>query len=183
MKNAIKVLLISLVALVSTTASATTITGTLIMGGAYQPTSGGFSVTDLSTATDIGLDTVWANNTPDFDPTINPFTAASGGSLSLTSLASVPGFFTVGAWTFDLKEFSIDKVLSDTLILTGTGFLYKDIADQHAVTWSFSSEGLVSSTTGLGSYSMSVTAVPVPAAVWLFGSGLIGLVGVARRKL
>lgn len=25
-------------------------------------------------------------------------------------------------------------------------------------------------------------AVPVPAAVWLFGSGLIGLVGVARRK-
>lgn len=27
-----------------------------------------------------------------------------------------------------------------------------------------------------------VAAVPVPAAVWLFGSGLIGLVGVARRK-
>ncbi len=25
-------------------------------------------------------------------------------------------------------------------------------------------------------------AVPVPAAVWLFGSGLVGLVGVARRK-
>lgn len=25
-------------------------------------------------------------------------------------------------------------------------------------------------------------AVPVPAAVWLFGSGLIGLAGVARRK-
>lgn len=26
------------------------------------------------------------------------------------------------------------------------------------------------------------TAVPVPAAVWLFGSGLIGLIGIARRK-
>jgi hypothetical protein len=25
-------------------------------------------------------------------------------------------------------------------------------------------------------------AVPVPAAVWLFGSGLLGLIGVARRK-
>jgi len=24
--------------------------------------------------------------------------------------------------------------------------------------------------------------VPIPAAVWLFGSGLIGLVGIARRK-
>ena len=28
----------------------------------------------------------------------------------------------------------------------------------------------------------SVPEVPVPAAVWLFGSGLLGLVGVARRK-
>ncbi len=28
----------------------------------------------------------------------------------------------------------------------------------------------------------SIGAVPVPAAVWLFGSGLLGLVGVARRK-
>lgn len=28
----------------------------------------------------------------------------------------------------------------------------------------------------------AVSAVPVPAAIWLFGSGLIGLVGVARRK-
>ena len=27
-----------------------------------------------------------------------------------------------------------------------------------------------------------LTAVPIPAAVWLFGSGLIGLVGVARRR-
>ena len=26
------------------------------------------------------------------------------------------------------------------------------------------------------------TAVPVPAAVWLFGSGLLGLVGIARRR-
>ena len=29
---------------------------------------------------------------------------------------------------------------------------------------------------------LAAPAVPVPAAVWLFGSGLLGLVGVARRK-
>lgn len=28
----------------------------------------------------------------------------------------------------------------------------------------------------------AVSSVPVPAAVWLFGSGLVGLAGVARRK-
>ena len=31
-------------------------------------------------------------------------------------------------------------------------------------------------------FLMTPTAVPVPAAVWLFCSGLLGLVGVARRK-
>jgi len=33
-----------------------------------------------------------------------------------------------------------------------------------------------------GTIDIGVSAVPVPAAVWLFGSGLLGLVGVARRK-
>jgi len=30
--------------------------------------------------------------------------------------------------------------------------------------------------------TINSTVVPVPAAVWLFGSGLLGLVGVARRR-
>ena len=35
---------------------------------------------------------------------------------------------------------------------------------------------------GTGVELISTTVVPVPAAVWLFGSGLLGLIGVARRK-
>lgn len=31
-------------------------------------------------------------------------------------------------------------------------------------------------------HETTVSAVPIPAAAWLFGSGLIGLIGVARRK-
>ncbi len=34
----------------------------------------------------------------------------------------------------------------------------------------------------IGSYLVAPSPVPVPAAVWLFGSGLIGLAGMARRK-
>jgi len=36
--------------------------------------------------------------------------------------------------------------------------------------------------TGNSMHVTSVSAVPVPAAVWLFGSGLIGLVSFAKRK-
>ena len=31
--------------------------------------------------------------------------------------------------------------------------------------------------------SPNCSAVPIPAAVWLFGSGLLGLVGIARRRI
>lgn len=49
---------------------------------------------------------------------------------------------------------------------------------------------VASGTFGPGLYTMNITmsqsafvqTVPVPAAAWLFGGGLIGLVGVARRK-
>lgn len=34
----------------------------------------------------------------------------------------------------------------------------------------------------LGQYGIEVSQIPVPAAVWLFGSGLLGLVGIARRR-
>jgi len=34
----------------------------------------------------------------------------------------------------------------------------------------------------LGYNFTSVTLIPLPAAVWLFGSGLLGLIGIARRR-
>lgn len=35
-------------------------------------------------------------------------------------------------------------------------------------------------TFGITSFTVAPTAVPIPAAVWLFGSGLVGLLGLAR---
>ena len=40
----------------------------------------------------------------------------------------------------------------------------------------------ISGIDSLSNPTLSIEAVPVPAAVWLFGSGLVGLIGVARRK-
>ena len=48
----------------------------------------------------------------------------------------------------------------------------------------FSASGSID-TTFVQQYSLIITptTVPVPAAVWLFGSGLLGLIGIARRKI
>lgn len=43
-------------------------------------------------------------------------------------------------------------------------------------------QGLADESWGLDSVQVSVAPVPVPPAVWLFGSGLLGLIGIARRK-
>jgi len=37
-------------------------------------------------------------------------------------------------------------------------------------------------TPGTAFVSSSLTTIPVPAAVWFFGSGLLGLIGMGRRK-
>jgi hypothetical protein len=43
-------------------------------------------------------------------------------------------------------------------------------------------QGLADESWGLDNVQVAVAPVPVPPAVWLFGSGLLGLVGIARRK-
>ena len=41
---------------------------------------------------------------------------------------------------------------------------------------------IVNTDAALLNYDFITTPVPVPAAAWLFGSGLLGLIGFARRK-
>jgi hypothetical protein len=43
-------------------------------------------------------------------------------------------------------------------------------------------QSLADESWGLDNVKVDVSAVPVPASVWLFGSGLLGLIGSARRK-
>lgn len=177
MKNLYKVLIISL-SFVTANVYAALIDGSMIVGGAYNATGG----TDLSDATGLTLDTVYANGgSGDILSTFDINTpAGTGGSVSLDNFVSVSNFLTVGGWTLNLTGLSIIDQTTGVLNLAGTGVLSGNTVsgvtfDPTNVTWSFSSQSLTS-------YSMTVTPVPVPAAIWLFGSGLIGLVAVSRRK-
>jgi hypothetical protein len=74
-----------------------------------------------------------------------------------------------------------------TFNITGSGlvassFNYWSTPDPVDPNGPFLGAAKFQSTGNNGLQSDWVGAVPVPAAVWLFGSGLLGLVGVARRR-
>ena len=74
--------------------------------------------------------------------------------------------------------YSNTGALGDSLLFTqftssSTSNLAKAIVTPFAGNWSLSSNGAL---------TYNVSAVPVPAAAWLFASGLVGMIGVARRK-
>lgn len=67
--------------------------------------------------------------------------------------------------------YSIDLLIDSSLVGDILQFGFSATASQ------FSPSGIF-----YDNVNFAPTAIPVPAAVWLFGSGIIGLVGVARRR-
>jgi len=177
MKNLAKVLLLGL-AMSATSASADYIDGMLLVGGAYDAVNGDI---DLANTTGVSItDVVYNFSLGDIDLDIDktPGVLGSGGSVSLTAPAlPVNNFIVFDGWTLNIDTLSVDAKTTNALDLSGVGTLWKSGYDLTPVDWSFSAQSATS-------YSMSIntTVVPVPAAVWLFGSGLIGLAGIARRK-
>lgn len=97
------------------------------------------------------------------------------------------GTMTSSLGTFELRDhyglydaafiFGNDDLVSQNFnVLTGWGWVDYS-AD--GITYGGVDNGYLQYPTA---WFFKATVVPVPAAVWLFGSGLIGLVAVARRK-
>jgi hypothetical protein len=51
-----------------------------------------------------------------------------------------------------------------------------------ATSHNFSISGYTTTNKAGKSFDLTATATPIPAAIWLFGSGIAGLVGASRRK-
>ena len=87
-----------------------------------------------------------------------------------------------------INDFSFTRDEHGNEIFSASGVDYKDPYLLHAlgidpnIQWGFFGFSIESANGYIISTDIVNTAVPVPAAVWLFGSGLLGLVGIARRK-
>ncbi len=100
-------------------------------------------------------------------------------NLSSYSIPGDTGYFGVGTWSVNAggKPFVTIGNIDSSI-----PFYFAGIAADYATgvvtelpnVWTLTSAGQLT-------YA-APSAVPVPAAVWLFGSGLLGLVSVARRR-
>ena len=121
--------------------------------------------------------------------------ATGGGFFDLLTSSSNPGWgleinFTSASITHIAAGGVEIALFGAAAASTGNQNLPFDLVMGDTVSFTFSSTNFSASDNGtyLTGFTASATGnvtgsvVPVPAAVWLFGSGLLGLVGVARRK-
>ena len=99
----------------------------------------------------------------------------SAGTINNT-LGTVDGI-AAGAFTSVTDNFIFATIQFQSVGLNGTN---SSLGLTEYVGNPWASGGTV--ITPLNFVNGNVSVVPVPAAVWLFGSGLLGLIGVARKK-
>ena len=137
--------------------------------------SGGLSLVNSN------LSGQWAN-IPSMQNDVN---VAIASGLTLDKTSTLSGQYGQGAYAASTDTFGTSFVNSAAAgtsegfyLLTGGGGLASGTARIYTVgTFTLDASG------NLSFASAGATSVPLPAAVWLFGSGLLGLAGVGRRKL
>ena len=123
-------------------------------------------------------------------------TVASGsGYFDLLTSSSNPGWglevdFSTASITYVAAGSVEIAIFGAAVASTGNQDLPFGLVMGDQVTLTFSSTNFTSENDGtdLTNFTASATGnvtgtlVPIPSAVWLFGSGVLGLVGIARRK-
>lgn len=125
-----------------------------------------------------------AGSTVTFEALFNGYGAGTLAGMSFVGRDSVTGA-DIGSTFFSVPSYTtLDDDRSTWESLSLTGVLDVDV-NAIRVELFYATSSLSGGRLGfVDNASLTVTpaAVPVPAAAWLFGSGLLGLVGIARRK-
>ena len=132
------------------------IEGTVMIGDEFFPNAFGLTAGETILATGTFDDSILGagTNTASFTGTIDV-----NGTFYTSADASVSTLTFTDGSLVDFNFVALDSSFN-------SNFLEFDDFSDMAGQWG----------------AVTISPVPVPAAVWLFGSGLLGLAGIARRK-
>jgi hypothetical protein len=153
----------------------------------FQANSNNYAFVDGTAA---GLNVAGSFTVGSLSPTISPLGGGHSGTLSsdLTNSGDQTwGSMNLRVSNSDGWGSALDSI---TIQLTnGSWASAASVLTNNSAGYAFEAHiGYCSSTAAVCSASTytaptGYSTVPIPAAAWLFGSGLIGLIGIARRKL
>jgi len=100
---------------------------------------------------------------------------AADGRPAGTSSFVVESRFGLNAILFDIAN-PIIEAFDNSLVIAGDLLVSPELAA------ALENEAAAGADAGMALVVANSTVVPIPAAVWLFGSGLLGMIGIARGK-
>ncbi len=199
-----KTVLVAALLLATGAANAAPITALTITGGTFAMAGAGGSITpttfaDMTVGAYDGSAPSMPGSESDYAPTsIGTFGFGAFGAVAIytaetdgvnSGFAAPSGDITGSDMTLDLSSWT--AYWNGTSFNQGNSAVTIDSFDattgDFAASWTSpvvggAFNGQDGSWTITGNAAAATSAVPVPAAVWLFGSGLVGLAGVARRR-
>ena len=161
--------------------SGTVTSGTLRLEleGYYSPDSSeAFTVFDVTTDVNTLIQSCPGLLQDPFDPCYRIYGDLQSGATYGTGVASVSDIGTVIDITLSPAALADINAASGGLFAIGVHLteISSGLGDEgfEGLQWSSDSEPRI--------HQLELTVVPIPPALWLFISGLIGLIGLARRK-
>ena len=133
-----------------------------------------------------GLDAVWGTLTVTI--TEDDYDLNAGDDVELWVYDNDGYFWDTELWAFDFEVTSAEEAAKEVNRTFDVSWLaiftsYDVYAEAEVDKWASYSYWDDSATTGeINVLVEPPSAVPIPAAAWLFGSAILGLLGIARRK-
>jgi hypothetical protein len=153
-------------------------------GGLYNSLNAwGFTSCTLSSGCDAGIPTVNTGWMSRYDVISTNLSDVSVDGVSLPAVSALPAthksFFYVTSTSTYYEVFD-GKVFPNAVLA---------LANAHSSAFTVNVDGPVHFAIrdtaygdNLGGMSLKLSAIPIPGAVWLFGSALISLVGIGKRN-
>jgi len=151
-------------------------------------TSGGIKTFAFAFSLPLGGLSAPLNTTASLGTTLTAFTSAGGSVFATSGTGKIVDSQDIALSPFASVDKGVDIGAGLSTSTMGTVVTSENAAGSISSGGPFDLMSVVvafglTDNTGVGfSGYVEQTVVPVPAAIWLFGSGLLGLIGIARRK-